>query len=88
MLDNDIDIVLEASVMQDIAEARPGIGHGGNGDIEEQETGVELVSKLPRIVLIANYTQGVASSKGELYSTAFLLLRGMTFDSTLSLGFH
>ena len=26
-----------------------------NHDIEEQETGVELVSKLPRIVSIANY---------------------------------
>ena len=29
-----------------------------NHDIEEQETGVELVSKLPRIVSIANYAQG------------------------------
>ena len=26
-----------------------------NRDIDEQETGVELVSKLPRIVSIANY---------------------------------
>jgi hypothetical protein len=29
-----------------------------NHDIEEQETGVELVSKLLHIVSIANYTQG------------------------------
>ena len=40
-----------------------------NHDIEEQETGVELVSKLPRIVSITNYAQGAASAKGELYST-------------------
>ena len=29
-------------------------------DIEDQETGVELVSKLPRIVSIANYARGPA----------------------------
>ena len=59
-----------------------------NRDIEEQETGVELVSKLPQIVSIANYAQGAASAKGELYSTAFNLPRGTTFLSTPSPGFH
>ena len=29
-----------------------------NHDIEEQETGVELVPKLPQIVSIANYAEG------------------------------
>ena len=47
-----------------------------NRDIEEQETGVELVSKLPQIVSIANYAQGAASAKGELYSTALNPPRG------------
>ena len=41
-----------------------------NHDIEEQETGVELVSKLPRIMSIANHAQEGASAKGKLYSTA------------------
>ena len=34
-----------------------------NHDIEEQETGVELVSKLLKIVSIANYAQGRPSPR-------------------------
>ena len=56
-----------------------------NHDIEEQETGVELVSQLPQIVSIANYTK-VPRREGELYSTAYNLPRGTTFLSTPSPG--
>ena len=68
-LDNDIDIVLEASVMKEHSCGQAGDSSRRNHDIEEQETGVELVSKLLQIVSIANYAQGAASTKGELYST-------------------
>ena len=57
-LDKDIDIVLEASVMKEHCCGEAGVSSRRNHDIEEQETGVELVSKLPRIVSIANYAQG------------------------------
>jgi hypothetical protein len=54
-LDKDIDIVLEASVMKEHCRGEAGDSSRRNRDIEEQETGVELVSKLPWIVSIANY---------------------------------
>jgi len=57
-LDKDIDIVLEASVMKEHRCGEAVVSSRRNHDIEEQETGVELVSKLPRIVSIANYAQG------------------------------
>ena len=57
-LDNDIDIVLEASVMKEHSRGEAVVSSRQNHDIEEQETGVELVSKLPQIVSIANYAQG------------------------------
>ena len=57
-LDKDIDIVLESSVMKEHSCGQAGDSSRRNRDIEEQETGVELVSKLPRIVSITNYAQG------------------------------
>ena len=36
-----------------------------NHDIEEQETGVDLVSKLPRILSITNYAQGGSQRQGR-----------------------
>ena len=54
-LKNDIDIVLEASVMKEHSCGQAGDSSQRNRDIDEQEMGVELVSKLPRIVSIANY---------------------------------
>ena len=62
-LKNDIDIVLEASVMKEHSCGEAVVSSRRNRDIEEQETGVELVSKLPRIVSIANYAKGAASAK-------------------------
>ncbi|PYX73841.1 MAG: hypothetical protein DMG78_07830 [Acidobacteria bacterium] len=57
-LKNDIDIVLEASVMKEHRCGEAVVSSRRNHDIEEQETGVELVSKLLQIVSIANYAQG------------------------------
>jgi hypothetical protein len=50
-----------------------------NQDIAAQETGVDLVSKLPRIVTIINYAPGERGAKDKLYSTALNLPRGTTF---------
>jgi hypothetical protein len=55
--------------MKEHCRGQAGDSSRRNRNIEEQETGVELVSKLPRIVSITNYAQGAASAKGELYST-------------------
>jgi len=56
-----------------------------DGDIEEQETGVDLASKLPQIVQIVNN----AKAPRTAYSTALNSPRGTTFfDSTLSPGFN
>ena len=58
-----------------------------NHDIEEQETGVELVSKLLHIVSIANYAQGQPAPR-ESFILRFEPPRGTTFLSTPSPGFH
>ena len=57
-LKNDIDIALESSVMKKHSCGQARDSSRRNHDIEEQETFVELVSKLPQIVSIANYAEG------------------------------
>ena len=84
----DIDIVLEAFAIKEHRCGQAGDSSRQNHDIEEQETGVDLASKLPQIVQIVNYARG-RRRQGQLYSTALNPPRGTTFfDSTLSPGFH
>jgi hypothetical protein len=80
----DIDIVLEASAIKDHQRRQAGDSSRQSHDIEEQETGVDLASKLPQIVHIVNN----AKAPRTAYSTALIPPRGTTFCSTLSPGFH
>jgi len=76
--EKDIGIVLKASEIKIIAtDGEAGASSRQNDDIEEQETGVESVSKLPRIVPIVNYAGGGR----RVYSTALNRPRGTTFGS-------
>ena len=54
----DIDIVLEASAIKDHQRRQAGDSSRQSHDIEEQETGVDLASKLLQIVSIVNYAWG------------------------------
>ena len=77
--EKDIDIVLKASEIKIIAtDDEAGASSRQNDNIEEQETGVELVSKLPRIVPIVNYARG---GRQGVYSMALNRPRGTTFGS-------
>ena len=81
----NIDIVLEASAIKEHRRGQAGDSSRRNHDIEEQETGVDLASKLPQIVQIVNN----AKAPRTAYSTPLNQPRGTTFfDSTLSPGFH
>ena len=83
-LKDDIDIVLEASVMKEHGRGQAVVSSRQNHDIEDQETGVELALKLPQIVSIANNAK--APRIALFYG--FEPPRGTTFLSTLSPGFH
>jgi hypothetical protein len=78
----DIDIVLlpQSNIISADGQARD-FSHQ-NGDIKEQETGVELALKLPQIVPITT-TPGGRLAPRTAYSTALNRPRGTTFCSTL-----
>jgi hypothetical protein len=81
----NIDIVLEDSAIKDHRCGKAGDSSRKNHDIDEQETGVDLASKLPQIVQNVNN----AKAPRTAYSTALIPPRGTTFfDSTISPGFH
>ena len=67
------------------ADGEAGASSRQNDDIEEQETGVESVSKLPRIVPIVNYAGG---GRQGLYYAFESAARNDIWLSTLSPGFH
>ena len=73
--EKDVDIVLEASAIKIDADGETVVSSRQNHDIKEQETGVDLASKLPQIVPIVNYARGRRPQR-HLYSTALNRPRG------------
>ena len=63
--EKDIDIVLEASLINEHRSGR--VSSRQNHDIKEQETGVELVLKLPQIAAIINYALRAAPRTALFY---------------------